>query len=282
MPETEDSETYEVYAVKYAENAAPRSRLFLGGDDHNGAMDMDFFVWALRGSQTGRVWVVDTGFAESDAQSRGRNLVRPVTDALATVGVDAAVVEDVIITHLHYDHVGGFAEFPAARFHLQEKEMAYATGRHMLHSPFAHAYTGRHIAQMVMNVHDKRVVFHDGDAALAEGLSVHLIGGHTLGLQAVRVWTRVGWLVLASDSSHYYENMGVGTNDGVVRPFSIVHDVGAMLDGYDRLRQLADDERCIVPGHDPLVFDRYPVAAAGLEGIAVRLDVVPTEFGGSE
>ena len=264
------TETYEVFAVKYAENTALRSQLFLGGDDHDGDADMDFFVWALRGRESGRVWVVDTGFADIDAAERGRRLVRSVGDALGTVGVTAAEVNDVIITHLHYDHVGGYEQFPQARFHLQDAEMAYATGRYMTHAPFAHAYTGRHIADMVLNVFDQRVVFHDGDAELAPGLSVHLIGGHTRGLQVVRVHTDIGWMVLASDSTHYYENMES------VRPFSIVFDVGAMVEGYSRLRELADDDRFIVPGHDPLVFDRYPSAGDGLDGVAVRLDVVPT------
>lgn len=261
-------EPYEVFAVKYAENTALRSQLFIGGDDHDADMDMDFFVWAIRQPSNGRTWVVDTGFAELDATSRGRRLVRPVSEALAAVDVDASSVEDVIITHLHYDHIGGFEQFPSAQFHLQDKEMAYATGRHMAQAPFAHAYTGQHIADMVLQVFDGRVRFHDGDSELAPGLSVHLIGGHTEGLQVVRVWTEVGWIVLASDSTHYYENMQM------VRPFSIVYDVGAMVDGYDRLRELADDDRLIVPGHDPLVFDRYP-SVPGQDGVALRLDCMP-------
>jgi glyoxylase-like metal-dependent hydrolase (beta-lactamase superfamily II) len=84
-------------------------------------------------------------------------------------------------------------------------------------------------------------------------------------MQAVRVWTAHGWLVLASDASHYYENMECG------RPFPIVHDVGAMLDGYDRLYGLASSPAAVVPGHDPLVLERYPPAGPGLERIAVRL-----------
>ena len=70
---------------------------------------------------------------------------------------------------------------------------------------------------------------------LAPGLSLHHIGGHTKGLQAVRVWTRVGWLVLASDASHYYANMGEG------RPFPVVASVTEMADGWRKLHTLVDD-----------------------------------------
>jgi glyoxylase-like metal-dependent hydrolase (beta-lactamase superfamily II) len=255
---------YEVYAVKYAERDAHRAEHFLGGDPHDTPMPMDYFVWAIVGPD--KTWVVDTGFAELDAATRQRRLLRPVTDALATVGVEAASVSDVIITHLHYDHVGGHQQFPNARFHLQDREMAFATGRHMTHRALNHAFTPSHVADMVMLVHEGRVVFHDGDDELAPGLTVHLVGGHTNGLQVVRVRTNIGWLVLASDATHYYENFEAE------RPFPIVFDVGAMLDAYSTLQCLADQPELVVPGHDPLVLERFEVARAGLEGVAVRLD----------
>lgn len=259
-----DRDTYRVFAVKYAQRDARRSEHFLGGDPHDVPMPMDYFVWAVVGADS--TWVVDTGFGPADAAARGRRLLRSSAEGLAAIGVDASTVSDVILTHLHYDHVGGFEQFPSARFHLQDREMAYATGRHMTRPALNHAFTAEHIANLVLAVHQQRVVFRDGDHELASGLSVHLIGGHTGGLQVVRVRTGSGWLVLASDASHYYENMETG------RPFPIVLDVGAMLDGHDTLRRLADSPQAIVSGHDPLVLQRYPAAAPGLEGIAVRLD----------
>jgi glyoxylase-like metal-dependent hydrolase (beta-lactamase superfamily II) len=85
-------------------------------------------------------------------------------------------------------------------------------------------------------------------------------------LQVVRVDTPEGALVLASDATHYYENIEAG------RPFPIVFDVGAMVQGYATLRRLASTPEAIVPGHDPLVLQRYRPAAPDLDGIAVRLD----------
>jgi glyoxylase-like metal-dependent hydrolase (beta-lactamase superfamily II) len=256
--------TYDVYAVKYAERDARRPEHFLGGDPHDVPMPMDYFVWVV--SAGGRTWVVDTGFGEEDATRRGRRLIRSTTDALATVGVDAAAVTDVVLTHLHYDHVGGWDQFPTARYHVQDREMAFATGRHMSRPALNQPFTADHVGGLVRAVYAGRVVFHDGDEQLAAGLSVHLLGGHTAGLQVVRVETAQGTLVLASDASHYYENMEAG------RPFPIVFDVGAMVQGYDTLFRLASTPDAIVPGHDPLVLERYPPASAGLEGIAVRLD----------
>jgi glyoxylase-like metal-dependent hydrolase (beta-lactamase superfamily II) len=118
---------------------------------------------------------------------------------------------------------------------------------------------------MVRRVYEDRVRFHDGEGEVAPGVTVHLIGGHTMGMQAVRVKTRGGWLVLASDASHFYANMEQ------TRPFPIVWSVAGMVEGYGRLRALAESPQHVIPGHDPLVMERYP-AVQGAEGIAVRLD----------
>jgi len=260
-------DTYEVHAIRYATLARKAGDNFIGGDPHEEGSPLDYFVWLARSAS--RTFVIDTGFDAQVAARRGRNMLLSPELGLARLGVDAAAVRDVIITHLHYDHVGNFAMFPKAMFHLQDREMQYATGRHMAQAIFAHAYEVDEVVAMVRRVYAGRVRFHDGDAQLAPGLSVHRIGGHTMGMQSVRVHTRIGWIVLASDATHLYANMDE------VRPFPIVHDVGAMVDGYRRLRELADDPRCVVPGHDPLVMQRYPAAGPGLEGVAVRLDVEP-------
>src|SRR5258706_4889055 len=194
----------------------------------------------------------------------------PPECGLALLGVEAKEVEDVIVTHLHYDHVGNFGLFPAATFHLQDDEMAYATGRHMAQKFFSQAYEVDEVVAMVREVYRGRVRFHDGDAELAPGFSLHRVAGHTKGLQVVRVRTRVGWIVLASDATHLYANMNE------TRPFPIVYDVPRMVEGYRRLRELADAPELIVPGHDPLVMRRYPAPRADLQGVVVRLDQKPS------
>ena len=123
----------------------------------------------------------------------------------------------------------------------------------------------------VRAVYAGRVEFHDGDRELAPGLSLHKIGGHTMGMQSVRVHTKRGWVVLASDASHMYANMEEG------RPFPIVHDMTETLEGYRTLRRLAASPRHIIPGHDPLVMARYPAASPKLEGIVARLDADPRD-----
>ena len=111
--------------------------------------------------------------------------------------------------------------------------------------------------------------FHDGADEIAPGVTVHRIGGHTKGLQAVRVRTARGWVVLASDASHFYAHMEQG------RAFPILYNLAELLDGYATLRKLASSPDHIVPGHDPLVAERYPAASDETQGWIVRLDAAP-------
>lgn len=103
-----------------------------------------------------------------------------------------------------------------------------------------------------------RVRLLDGDAEVVPGLSVHLVGGHTAGMQVVRVRTARGHVVLASDASHFYENIEQD------RPFGILHSMTGMYGAFDRINELADGPDLVVPGHDPAVLDRFPPAAPRL------------------
>ena len=261
-------EPYEVHAVRYAHNElATRRGNFLGGDPHDAPMPLDFFVWAIKGN--GRTFVVDTGFDDVIAEKRSRRILRPVGEGLRCIGIDPEAVEDVVVSHMHYDHCGNYGLFPRARYHIQDVEMAYCTGRCMCHAVLKVPFEMDDVLAMVRKVFEGRVTFHDGDRELAPGISVHRLGGHSKGLQVVRVWTRRGWMVLATDASHFYDNMKTG------RPFHLVHNVEETLEGYRKLYELASDRKGVIPGHDPLVTARYPASGPGLEGIVVRLDADP-------
>ena len=258
---------YEVIALKYATRQGMRASHFVGGDIHDAPMPMDYYLWVIRGAN--RLLLVDTGFNQDMADKRHRTLLRRPAQALALLGIQPEDIKDIVITHLHNDHVGTFNEYPGARFHIQDREMAFATGRHMCCGAFNRAYEVDHVAGMVRLVFQDRVVFHQGDAQLAPGISVHHIGGHTAGLQAVRIHTARGWVVLASDASHFYEHFERK------RCFPLVFHLGDVLQGYERLLELAASPSHVIPGHDPEVMERYPNVSTALAGIAVRLDQPP-------
>jgi glyoxylase-like metal-dependent hydrolase (beta-lactamase superfamily II) len=230
-------------------------------------MPLDYFVWLIRGN--GRVLLVDTGFDAAMAERRHRVHLACPGETLKRIGVAPETIEDIVITHLHYDHCGNHALFPAARYHLQDKEMAYATGRCMTCAPLRAPIDSEDVVAMVRKVFDNRVVFHDGTSELMPGVWLHRLGGHTPGLQIVRVRTQRGWVVLASDASHFYANM----EDE--RSFPLVYNVGDMIEGFRTAYALADGRANVIPGHDPLVMRRYPPYSQDLAELVVRLDVAP-------
>lgn len=258
--------TYEIYAIRYgAIEERRRAQNFVVPDAHDGPEPLIFFYWVIK-SDAG-VWVVDTGFSEEAAKRRNRTLSRPIKEGLAAIGVDPASVKNVVLTHLHYDHAGNNDLFPQAKFHVQEREMHFCTGRRMCDHFARHHYEAEDVKSLIDRIWRDQVAFHNGSSEIADGLSVHLVGGHTRGLQILRVRTARGWVVLASDAAHYYDNYKLAS------PFPAVIDVEDMLEGYRTLRRLADSDDHIIPGHDPLVEKIYP-RHNGIEGI-YRLDQAP-------
>ena len=263
-PRLKRNVTNRIYAIRYAHLDRTSDKNFLGGDDHAHPMPIDYYVWVIKGTHN---VVVDTGFDSTAAARRGRTLIRPVAEGLAAIDVDPKDVSDVVITHMHYDHAGNMALFPRARFHVQDAEMAYCTGRAMTHPHLSAFFEAENVVEMVRRVFDGRVIFHAGDSVLYPGVTLHHLPGHTLGLQAVRVETGRGSVVLASDAAHFWANLERET------PYPVVADVPQYLESLRALRKLAASIDHIIPGHDPEVLVRFP-AEAGVTDI-VRLDLAP-------
>ena len=261
---------HEVYAVRYAEHARMRSENYIFGDPHDEMTSIAYYVWVIKGPHG--AFVCDTGFDEAAAKERGRKITHPVGEGLKALGVEPDKVQNVIATHMHWDHAGNYDLFPNARYHVQDTEMAYATGRCMCHPMLRMPFSEGDVHAMVAKIYAYRVDFHDGVEELAPGITVHKIGGHSKGLQCVRVKTKRGTVVVASDCIHLYSHIDEG------RVFPITYSVGDTLEGYKTIQKLATSRQHIVPGHDPTVLDLYPAASAQLKNWVCRLDVEPKAY----
>lgn len=258
---------YEILALRYAtsQDRVP-SQNFLLVDSHDApASPLDFYIFAIRGM--GRTIVVDTGFDPESGRRKGRNLLRTPAEALIRHGIDAALAGQVVLTHMHWDHAGGMRYFPRARFHLQDREMAFCTGRCMCHDAMRRAFDVEHVVDAVRAAFADRVEFHDGDAELAPGIKLHFIGGHTGGIQALSVATARGTVVLAGDTTHLWANIRTRN------PFPVAPDLARVMEGYRALERLADGPDHIIPGHEPLLLKRFPSCDGDPD--AVRLDAIP-------
>lgn len=250
----EGASGWEVIALRYASKALAPNHLLLDPDPHETEGRLDYFIWLCRKGD--RVVLVDTGFEREEGSRRGRVMhIHPV-DALARIGVAAEDVTDVFVTHLHYDHAGNLAHFPNARIHIQDAEMAYATGRSMCHARMRKPFSAADVVTAVQMVYRDRVIFHDGDFQLCPGLKGKLVGGHSKGLQMLVV-EGARPLVLASDAVHLRRYL----DDEQV--FPVFCDYLATVEGYRLLREMAAEGAEIVPGHDPDVLQLYPAVIPG-------------------
>jgi glyoxylase-like metal-dependent hydrolase (beta-lactamase superfamily II) len=252
-------------AIRYARHERTAAANFVRPvDDHDVPMPLDYFVWAIHRDGETPV-IVDTGFGESAAAARGRIITRPVIEGLRDAGIDALSVEDVILTHLHYDHAGSLSTFPNARFHVQDAELAFATSRQVLDRDVRAPFDGEPVAQLIRKLYADHVVFHDGDAEFAPGIALRLVPGHTAGLQAVVCETARGAVVLASDAAHLYANITRAI------PFPIFIDEPAYGAAQMRVMELASHSLDhIIPGHDPLVLAAFPT-----QNDIARVDLAP-------
>ena len=230
-------------AIRYARHERTAGNNFTAPvDDHDLPMPLDYFVWAIH-----------------------RQGPAPVIEGLRDAGIDHLSVEDVILTHLHYDHAGSLSLFPNARFHVQDAELAFATSRHVCDQPTRAPFDGEPVAQLVRKLYADHVVFHDGDQTFAPGIDLRICSGHTAGLQVVVCETARGPVVLASDAAHLYAN--------VTRriPFPIFVDEAAYARAQARVMELAGGSLDhVIPGHDPLVLECFPS-----ENDIARVDLAP-------
>ena len=252
-------------AIRYARHDRKAAENFSTPvDDHDLPMPLDYYVWAIH-RDDGPPVVVDTGFGEAAAAARGRTMIRPVAEGLRDAGIDHLLVEDVILTHLHYDHAGSLSTFPNARFHVQAAEMAFATGPRVCEREVRAPFDGEPVAQLVRRLYADHVVFHEGDAEFAPGIRLHLVPGHTEGLMAVACDTPRGAVLLASDAAHLYANITRRL------PFPIFVDEAQYALAQQRVMQLTGGSLDhVIPGHDPLVLACFP----GENDIA-RVDLPP-------
>lgn len=242
-----------VFALRYANRTqSERGEHFYGHDDacHDN-YPIDYFVWAV--SRADDVVLFDTGFSRATAQRRGaRNYHASPAELVQRLNRTSADVHHVVLSHLHYDHVGTLTDFPNAQFHLQRSEYEFWTGAYADRGNNPHLVEENDLRDLAVLLEQGRLVLHDGDFELGSDVHVHHVGGHTPGLQVISTDTPTGVVVLAADASHFYENIETD------RPYSIVHTLPAMHAAFDLLRQLAGPQGIIVPGHDPRVADRHP------------------------
>jgi len=212
-------------------------------------IEVPVIAWYVEGK--GRKILVDTGGHDPGRIDLHGPYSRPPqqdpVEALKAWGVDPEQIDTLILTHLHWDHASNIHLFPKARVIVQREELRYAAAPL---APHRWAYD----LYPVLAVNNKRFEVIDGDAQIAEGVSVHLTPGHTPGLQGVAVRTSQKTYFIASDSVPLREMWNAQQAYGAPHwPGALHVDLETYTRSLKRIEGLGD---AILPGHDPCIFEQ--------------------------
>jgi glyoxylase-like metal-dependent hydrolase (beta-lactamase superfamily II) len=233
------------------------------GADTARRLDIAMMVWLIR-QPDGRVVLMDAGFYRDKfmQQWKPTNYMRP-SEAVRAAGVLPEEVTDIIISHVHWDHMDGADLFPKARIWIQAEEYAHHVDDN-----------GRVLDRAVDSVdavmlaglkRAGRVHLVPGDSQeIMPGIRVYTGGKHTYASQFATVKTSEGTVVLASDNAYLYENLDRH------RPIAQTLDSVSNLAAQDRMKTLASSPRLIVPGHDPAVLTRFGGGVTQAGAVVIR------------
>ena len=252
--------TWKVYAVRYATITGFPVHELVAGADTTRKLDLAMMFWLIEGSDRRRV-LLDAGFYRQKFLDAWKPAdYRRPSDALQRFGLPADSVTDVIISHVHWDHLDGADLFPNARLWIQREEFTHYVGDDG--APLEAAIDTVDAAMLASLHRAGRVQLVDGDGKeIMPGVTAYTGGKHTFASQYVGVHTAKGTVVLASDNCYLYENLELH------RPIAQTLDAASNLAAQDRMKRIASALRWIVPGHDPAVFTRFRSVGAGVVAI---------------
>jgi glyoxylase-like metal-dependent hydrolase (beta-lactamase superfamily II) len=258
---------FEVLAARYAERETTRSRLYYAWptyDEPDGPALMSYYFWLLRRAD-GPPILIDTGFDPALAASKNRPCTIKPAELIGRLGVNCEEVEDVIVTHLHYDHIGNLDLFPNARYTVAERELAFWSGPLAQRMQFEEHADPRGVEFLLRAKAAGRVRLVDHTEEVVPGVTVERVGGHSPGQLIVSIATAGGELLLASDAVHYYEELELD------RPFAVIADLADAYRAFDVINRARGAGAVFVPAHDPLVMERHPRVEGALAEMVVRL-----------
>lgn len=257
--------THEVLAIRSGTHVFRKSHLYhqyAVYEEPDIDVQMDYFFYVLDDGHELRI--VDTGFSPEQGRHRNRTLLNEPRQALAQLGRDPAEVTSVVVTHLHYDHIGNLDCFPNATLFVPRREVEFYASD-VSHRPVFDVHVDRAAAALIdAELERGRVELIDGISELADGITAISVGGHSPGQQAVAVATPSGPVVLASDAIHTYEEIDKR------RPYAVFTDLEGMFGAYELIASLADGA-VVVPGHDADVMNRFPAIDHERPDLGVRL-----------
>jgi glyoxylase-like metal-dependent hydrolase (beta-lactamase superfamily II) len=244
---------YSIEAVLYGvAPGVPVGALVVAGP-MNEKVDVDFVVWLIRGG--GRNILFDSGFHRERwfKEWTIKDYLQP-DEAVRQAGVKPEDITDIVISHAHWDHMGGIDLFPKATVWIQKDEFRYYTADAWQAGGQSGGIDPDDVQQLVRLNTAGRLRLVDGDnVEIIPGIRAYVGSRHTFASQYLRVDGKLPY-VLASDNVYFYRNL---SEHKASATFSDA-DHPANIKAQERMIQLAGSVERVVPGHDALQFQKYP------------------------
>jgi glyoxylase-like metal-dependent hydrolase (beta-lactamase superfamily II) len=257
FPQTTDQ--YEVYAVEYAASDAmtPATAVSIGGSPQD-SVSFSYYIWFLK-EHNGRNVLVDVGFERDYSKPlSGMFYIRP-DSALQRINIHPDDITDIIITHAHYDHIGGLDLFTRGTIWMQRNEYEYFVGDAWQRGADYRGLNKDDVLKIVRANLDGRVQFVDGDSIeIIPGIRVFTGSKHTFESQHLLVDTKTDRVMLASDDSWFWYNLEHDLS------ITLTMDANAYITQLKRMKRMVNNIDLIIPGHDQLVMTKFPKVAEGV------------------
>jgi glyoxylase-like metal-dependent hydrolase (beta-lactamase superfamily II) len=245
---------YTIEAIRFGTIPQFRVASLVVGADPTERIDIATVIWLIRGG--GRNILFDSGYHRATPgfdRFKTTDYVRP-DEAVALAGVDAGQITDVVISHVHWDHMGGIDLFPSATIWIQRDEYDYYMGRSWQPGETRGADLEDLMTLLKRNAAGKVRLIDGDDRELIAGIRAYTGARHTFRSQYLRIAGTPAF-VLASDNCYLYRNLD--TKAAIAQTFA-TSDRAANVAAFDRMIALAGARERVIPGHDPLQFERFP------------------------
>ena len=246
--------TYEVYALEFAGNWNIIATDIAVGAPTKDSIKGSSMIWVLKGNN-GKIVLVDAGFTDT-AQYKASNYTRPDL-VLPKIGLRAEDITDLIVTHPHFDHIGGIDLFPNAMLWMQEKDFNYFVSTAWQKGGISDGLNKKDVIKLIQKSIDGHLTLVNGDnKEIMPGIRVYIGSKHTYESQYVMVNGTSGNTILASDNIWYYYNL-----KHLLPIPKYTFDAKAYVDAMKRMKTLVSNVELIIPGHDAMVFSKFPTIA---------------------
>ena len=250
-----------IFALRYAGPVASSGAFLMWMRDWDQTVERCYYFWCIRGEDA--TVVVDAGVSPQLAEQRELPGYTSPAVLLERLGIPPASVENVILTHMHWDHMSGIDLFPSATFYVQEEEFRFWTQDPVAkRGPFRQLSDEVSLRRLASLAGTDKLRLLRGDTVVLPGIECLLSPGHTVALQTVAVDTVKGKTVIASDCAHSFRNISEGW------PSVLITDLAAWMKSFDKIKAAASSEELIFPGHDIGLTDGYPLIGEGITRLA--------------